>query len=459
MGSLSSEGADLDLSAKLKFFEKSYYDVEKLNLDLNKELSERKQECGELRVMHEETMKKMNILAMKDKENAGLSEQLSVLLKEIKELKDKNFELENNKTDFDMRFELEMEKKEVIITDLRKYLDSAYEEIATAESCEKSFVTERIRKTKELKEHVDKLEIENTRSGKLMEELEAENDSLKEGMVVVTAEMEKLSEDKIALEDEVKAMKERIGDAHHATVLQKEMEHARFEEVIKSKSDEISNLELSNASLLETVDNLSRKVDEITQSNSEVLVSTAEVHRFNVELKEEIGQLKAEVKSANERKDIFQVEKEELRLLLDEARTSRADLEEVIKSEYSDEIEALKKELQVKVDDNVKLETMITSDECSTLLTKLSLTLNNIDESFICTEDNNETCTEESPVNTTCASNTNTTFNVPLEVVEMKNQLLCLQQQLISFSPEESERKEKEISELKLQNTHLSKNV
>ena len=60
---------------------------QKLNLDLNKELSERKQECGELRMMHEETMKKMNILAMKDKENAGLSEQLSVLLKEIKELK------------------------------------------------------------------------------------------------------------------------------------------------------------------------------------------------------------------------------------------------------------------------------------------------------------------------------------------------------------------------------------
>ena len=91
------------------------------------------------------------------------------------------------------------------------------------------------------------------------------------------------------------------------------------------------------------------------------------------------------------------------------------------------------------------------TDERSIMLSKLSATLNTIEESFICVEDSNRTCAEESPGNVTSA--VNTTFGVPLE--EMRNQLLSLQECLINFNPEELERKSAEIKELKAQNAEL----
>merc|ERR1719206_465465 len=198
--------------------------------------------------------------------------------------------------DFDMRLELEIQKKDVAITDLRKYLDSAYEEIATAENGNKVDVRNRFEKIQELESQVLKLDCENKKQEKLVEELEAENDGLKEGMEVVTAEMEKLSEDKIALEEEVRSMKEQAVTENNSESLVKlknyEAEFDIMKDNIKAKTDQISNLKLSNASLLETVDQLSMKVDEISQKNSEVLVSSAEVQRFNVELNEELSQLK-----------------------------------------------------------------------------------------------------------------------------------------------------------------------
>ena len=54
-----------------------------------------------------------------------------------------------------------------------------------------------------------------------------------------------------------------------------ESENARLSELNRIQSFEISNMELSNASLLETVDDLSRKTDEAVQNNSELLVASA----------------------------------------------------------------------------------------------------------------------------------------------------------------------------------------
>ena len=169
----------------------------------------------------------------------------------------------------------------------------------------------RLEKLKDLEYQVQKLDCDNKNKEKLLEEMEAENEGLKEGMEVVTAEMEKLSDDNIVLEDEVRSLKEQANTMNSSESLVKlthqEAELERLKEEIKSKTEEISNLALSNASLLETVDDLSRKVEETSQKNSEVLVSSAEIQRFNVEL--------------NEERDRFDVENGELKALIEETRT------------------------------------------------------------------------------------------------------------------------------------------
>ena len=164
---------------------------------------------------------------------------------------------------------------------------------------------------------------------RLLEELEAENEGLKEGMEVVTAEMVKLSEDKIVLEEELKSVKGKENIAEEDVSLGAEIE--KLKATMRIKSDEISNLQLSNASLLETVDDLSRKLEESGSKNSELLVSSAELGQFNVELKEEMGQLKVEVKMLNEVKNQFEIENEELKASVEEVRASKSNLEELLK--------------------------------------------------------------------------------------------------------------------------------
>merc|ERR1719317_648969 len=68
--STASRGSDYELQDKMKFYEKSFLDTEKLNLDLNKELSERKQECAKLKNLLEHTTGKMESLTKRDVENA-----------------------------------------------------------------------------------------------------------------------------------------------------------------------------------------------------------------------------------------------------------------------------------------------------------------------------------------------------------------------------------------------------
>merc|ERR1719318_2210668 len=90
-------------------------------------------------------------------------------------------------------------------------------------------------------------------------------------MEVVTAEMIKLSEEKVGLEDEVKSLQSRPEPGDNPELLERlnnqEAEIARIQGMLQSKTVEVSNLELSNASLLETVDELSRKTEENAQKN------------------------------------------------------------------------------------------------------------------------------------------------------------------------------------------------
>ena len=162
-----------------------------------------------------------------------------------------------------------------------------------------------------------------------------------------------------------------------------------------------------------------------------------------------MSQLKAEVKQVVEFKNRLEEENQELRSELEEVVTSKSDLEEFInRSQNTDEIEVMKKEMKQMEEDKTKLEILLKNEERSQMMTKFSATLNCIEESFISAEEINKTCADktcadESPSNATFA---NSTFGVPLEVVEeMKNQLLYLQQQLVNFSPEELESKVKEM--------------
>ena len=88
---------------------------------------------------------------------------------------------------------------------------------------------------------------------------------LKEGMDVVTAEMIKLSEEKVALEDEVESLQSRLEQGDNSELLERlnnqEAEISRIEGLLQSKTGDISYLELSNASLLETIE-LIRKAEE-----------------------------------------------------------------------------------------------------------------------------------------------------------------------------------------------------
>ena len=462
-----SGGSDSAMVDRLTWLEKSYKDGESLNLQLGKKLAESRQECNQLNLIVSDLKENLDIVTIKEEKSSKRLVEIEPFVDEVKELKEKTLDLEKNKMDFEMQLELAMEKKEMTIVDLRKYLESAYEEVATLESGNKGDVKSRFEKIRALSDKVNELESELVTKNNFVQEAESmkeEFDNLKEGLEVVTAEMEKLSEDKSALEQELRSIQtspDRLNNIDQIKVM--ECENVKLSELIKTQSSEISNLELCNSSLLETVDDLSRKTDEAVQKNSELLVASAEIERFNVELKEEISQLKMEVKEVVNFKNKLEEEHQELKSELEEVVTSKADLEDFInRSQDNEEIDVLKKEMKQMEEDKAKLESMLKNDEKSQMMSKLSATLNSIEESFISVEEINrtcadKTCNDDSPSN---ASFANTTFGVPLEVVEeMKNQLIYLQQQLINFSPEELERQNQEIEQLKMKNSNLQLEV
>ena len=224
----------------------------------------------------------LEVVTAKEEKSSSRLVEVEPLVDEVKELREKTLDLEKNKMDFEMQLELALEKKEVTIVDLRKYLESAFEEIATLENGDKVDVKSRFEKMKELSNKVNELELEIRNKNTFVEEAESmkdEFDNLKEGMEVVTAEMDRLSEDKIALEKEINSLQtnsEKVDDVEFKEQMNvMESENARLSELNRIQSFEISNMELSNASLLETVDDLSRKTDEAVQNNSELLVASA----------------------------------------------------------------------------------------------------------------------------------------------------------------------------------------
>ena len=160
----------------------------------------------------------LEVVTAKEEKSSSRLVEVEPFVDEVKKLREKTLDLEKNKMDFEMQLELALEKKEVTIVDLRKYLESSFEEIATLENGDKVDVKSRFEKMKELSNKVNELELEIRNKNTLVEEAESmkdEFDNLKEGMEVVTAEMDRLSEDKIALEKEIKYLQtnsEKVDD-------------------------------------------------------------------------------------------------------------------------------------------------------------------------------------------------------------------------------------------------------
>ena len=98
--SVASGGSDADLVDKLKWYEKSFKDSERLNIGLGKELSEFKQESSKLKFVVEDLTEQLETVSKKEEKSAGKLTELLPLVQEVKELREKTVELEKNKMDF-----------------------------------------------------------------------------------------------------------------------------------------------------------------------------------------------------------------------------------------------------------------------------------------------------------------------------------------------------------------------
>ena len=132
--------------------------------------------------------------------------------------------LEAERADFDMRLELAVKQKEAQLSDLRKVLEVAYEDIAQLEAVagEKSstaaVVKARLVKIRDLETQVAQLEAalgvkeeDVRRAAAAAAEQQATIDHQKEGMEMFTAELERMGEERGRLEDELKRWKAEAG--------------------------------------------------------------------------------------------------------------------------------------------------------------------------------------------------------------------------------------------------------
>ena len=341
----------------------------------------------------------------------ALEERLSAMSAEGKRLKETNAELEGVKSDFDVKFEMAIEKKESKIKELQEMLGEAYKE--SGSSVEE--IQARNEKAVEQKRRISELELELEKKEVLVQEAmgqKAEFEDLKEGMQALSQELDRLTSEKAEMLKQANLAQEKVeakmGDLE-ADLKQKIEESAK----IQMEKD---NLEMSNMAMLGDLDDLQKKYDDAEQKKSELLVSTAELERFVEELREEIQQLKQEVTESNKAKEESEVENQQLKVDLedaimakeeveaskeemeltvkdlktakeeaekarDEAEAAKQSLEEFINtSSNTDEIEGLKQELK-------EMEEQLSSAGTAAVMSKLSATLVGLEESVLAAAD------------------------------------------------------------------------
>ena len=408
-----------DASAeRIKFLEKSFADAEALNVALTKDLAVLRQEHSqvlerteELEMEHNSLKEGFELVCKTEGEAVekvkALEEKLGGVSSEVKQLKESNAELEGMKSDFDVKFEMAIEKKEVKIKELQEMLEEAYKE--SGSSVEE--IQARNRGVVEQKTRISELEKDLEEKEALIveaKEQKAELEELKEGMVALSQELDKLTSEKSEAACKSQLQEEKLA-ALETNLAEKEEESVK---IMKEKE----NLEMSNMAMLGDLDDLQKKLDDSEQKKSELLVSSAELERFVVEMKEEISQLKQEVSESNKSKEDAEVENQQLKMDLEdaimgkeeaeagkeemelavkelrkakevaekekeEAVLAKQSLEEFINtSSNSDEIENLKQELK-------EMEEQLSNAGTAAMMNKLSATLVGLEESVLAAAD------------------------------------------------------------------------
>ena len=551
-----------DNSDQVKFLERSFKDAERLNLELKKDLNDKRHELNVLTLKHQELQVSHEVLMEKDKVLEAKVETLEPLATEVKHLKEKSENLERNEQDFEMRLELSVSKKETVIDDLKKCLESAYDEITLLESGNKEDIKKRFQKIADLQDQLSSLQQTVNDNEAFLSEAQKskqEVENLKEQVSHLSTSLEALAEEKASLKTEVDTLKSTLSETSEVEELKTALEASK--RALTEKESVFANMELSNESLLENIDKLNNDFEEVNQKHTNLLVLNKETETINAELKEQINQLKIEVNEAASDKEKFEIEnvdmkleieeiksrltekesevakygelmqskekendkvKEDLKTTFDEKEELEARLLEMTSSlekvshektrienelkeltfvkvnettnavslqdelaaafgnpleietsvmeetqteedtNLQDEIDRLKAELLFANQERQKLEVDLSSrpNEVtkSSFLEKLSATLTCIDESFVAPSDadmSTSTLMDESTVNKTI-SGTGITIET---VMEIKNQLLTLQEQIVSFDPEELKVKESQILKLTEEKDELSQKL
>merc|ERR1719180_72510 len=184
---------------------------------------------------------------------------------------------------------------------------------------------------------------------------------------------------------------------------------------------------------------------EVVESNKAKEESEIENQQLKVDLEDAI-MAKEEVEASNEE---IQVTVKELKTAKEEAEAAKQSLEEFINtSSNTDEIEGLKQELK-------EMEEQLST---AAVISKLSATLVGLEESVLAAAD----CSMMPGGQDADCTLGNQTLGggVPMEVVmEIKEQLLLLQNQLLDNDPEKMRSLEKENSRLKQQHQDLVQQV
>ena len=151
---------------------------------------------------------------------------------------------------------------EPVVQDLRRALESAYQEIGELERSDVSSVQDRFEKVRLLQDQVLALETQISSLGSVEEErlsLNSEFERLTGALGTVTEELVNITVEKTRLEETLKGLENNQSNPEtEERLAELELKVQELLENLEKSEQKTSNLELSNQSLMETMDDLVR---------------------------------------------------------------------------------------------------------------------------------------------------------------------------------------------------------
>ena len=330
--SMEHEGFNDDNAEKVKFLEKSFKDAERLNLELKKELNDKRNELNATALKLQDLQTSHDHLRGEKNQLDERVSALEPLASEVKVLKEKSELLERNKEDFDINLELAVAKKETIIVDLKQCLESAYEEISLLENSNKEEVVKRrFNQLQNLQEQISNLQKTVQEKNAALEESENSKNEfarIKEEFNQTASELERISKENEVLKEASKDSSKSSSSSQLEGAL-KDLDSLK--KTLADKESVLSNMELSNESLLENIDKLNRDFEEVSQLNTNLLVSNNDLKVYNNEFQQEIEQLKTEAKDLKEEKEKLEIEESDIKAENEELKAALNEKEILLK--------------------------------------------------------------------------------------------------------------------------------